>query len=643
MTCVRCPVRSSLLLLLLFAGAHQPYQAQARVLVEATNAKHHEHQSHSTGNDKYFFPGAACLPYDSSCRHMDPRWHALLNVVPHDGADPPPKQPERWAQAGPLLAEAAHRVELFNATAAAAQLWNHGAVDEGVAERCAQLEGMSLKEQIDAVVGAAGAPQGGKDVLPFTLMDTAYSAMAGEIEAMMRKVRLSAPLFIAMDEAGWTATCLQGRRAVRLPASEGGTTVKARVEYSKFLGSAMLLDLGHDVLLFESDVWMLAPLLHLFADPSVDLFLPSHLNNPGAINIGLWYARPERGVAQLFRAATATLEAHPELFDQDVMRCLVHGQTFQRPYPRPVPQEVFQYPAKCGKGEQEVFSEYQNFGLTVRVLPSDAVACSVAFGMATNTLAVHVLTSVPLTDARRKQIVAKELGFWVGDDHYYDGRRKYLALDGWISSSVSNWEYNRNGLIERAWLTFLTAAAVATNRTLILPPLFIKSASASAVQILDFDSLPLDWRPTSFLHHPEVQAVAKHTLFPMTVLRATEGIVEWSSWRSSADLEVSLQAAGRGKDSKHWTKYATNGEPPEDTVWAAMLHEVEVHSAELLVLDMDFRATAIAGLLAAARPGAHAASEEAQLLQAVSSKATWCKAILSGDMHAITTPGRMCT
>eukprot|EP00873_Tetraselmis_striata_P016620 jgi/Tetstr1/436884/TSEL_025660.t1 len=629
-------------LLLLFFGVLRPYaHVTTATLPDGRQYWSHRHKKHP-----YLFPGAACVPTDSGCRHLDPRWHQLLGVVPHGGGDPPLPQPQHWAEAAAALAQAAHVLEIFDATAAPVS-----EADASAAGRCAELAGMPMEEQLDTVLRAAAYRRGranGTVLWPLTLLDASYSSMAGEIDAMMRKARLPAPLFVAMDDAGWAATCLRGRQAVRLSEAEGGVSVKARVEYAKFIGTALLLERGFHVLLFEADVWMVAPMQHLFADTAVDVFLPTHLNNPFLVNIGLWYARPERGAARLFRTSADLLKADPGLYDQDVFTCLAYGQRMERAYPAHVPQtEVeFAYKNFCTPNVQRAFPQYQDFGLTVRALPNDAIVCNVAIGMSTDTLAVHVLSDTgPLQGAAKKMTVAKGLGVWVGSGGYYDGPRRYLAVSGWISSSVSPWHYNRNGELERAWLTFLSAAALATNRTLILPSIFQKVGSVSAWEVLALGSLPLDWRPAAFLLHPEVQAVAEDVLFPMAVLRATEGLVEWASWRSSAELEVSLEAAGGGESAHRWARHETNGMPPEHGVWGPMLREAEVHSAELLVLDIDFAASAIPDLLSLASgnsPAGAPMSEEADLLLAVSRKATWCHAQPSDDVHSYLQTSRVC-
>ena len=49
-----------------------------------------------------------------------------------------------------------------------------------------------------------------------------------------------------------------------------------------------------------------------------------------------------------------------------------------------------------------------------------------------DSLAMHVLTSIPLSSAHGKKTVAKEMMLWEGDDGYYavGGGRRYVMLDG---------------------------------------------------------------------------------------------------------------------------------------------------------------------------------------------------------------------
>jgi hypothetical protein len=283
-----------------------------------------------------------------------------------------------------------------------------------------------------------------------------------------------------------------------------------------------------------------------------------------------------------------------------------------------------------------------NFQATIAVLRGDEILCSDHFSTSSTTVAVHVLTNVPLHDAAAKQVIAKELGLWVGaNDYYASPSRRYLLLDGWITSANSNWAYNHNRALEKAWLLLLASIAAATNRTLILPPLFTKNVGAYAWEYADMATLPVDWRPTSFLLHPETRAVNSAHLFPLAVLSVRPGgRLAYANWDNARRLERSL--------STHWRKFSRGGRRSGNPgmsskqrhngawwlvvgdFWGALLREAELKDATTLVLRLDAGLEfpeahyAAASHSSGVRDAEHSSSPAAALLRRVAEIVHWC-------------------
>ena len=79
------------------------------------------------------------------------------------------------------------------------------------------------------------------------------------------------------------------------------------------------------------------------------------------------------------------------------------------------------------------------------------------------TRAVHVLTTIPLTDARGKTDVARELMLWPGARDYYrvGAGHRYLAVRGGVLSTSSphhfhEWRWVNAALTELIWLARVT-------------------------------------------------------------------------------------------------------------------------------------------------------------------------------------------
>ena len=124
-----------------------------------------------------------------------------------------------------------------------------------------------------------------------------------------------------------------------------------------------------------------------------------------------------------------------------------------------------------------------------------------------DSLAMHVLTSVPLSSALGKKVVAKELMLWEDDGSGYfslgGGSKRYLALDGALAPPTGADDFNwlRERVLE------LAAFARSLDRVLILPPawhLARRLAAWELVEVASLEEAGVEWREGSFLANPRL-------------------------------------------------------------------------------------------------------------------------------------------
>lgn len=124
-----------------------------------------------------------------------------------------------------------------------------------------------------------------------------------------------------------------------------------------------------------------------------------------------------------------------------------------------------------------------------------------------DSLAMHVLTSVPLSSALGKKVVAKELMLWEDDGSGYfslgGASKRYLALDGALAPPTGADDFNwlRERVLE------LAAFARSLDRILILPPawhLARRLAAWELVEVASLEEAGVEWREGSFLANPRL-------------------------------------------------------------------------------------------------------------------------------------------
>eukprot|EP00854_Cymbomonas_tetramitiformis_P003048 gene3048-3873_t len=481
--------------------------------------------------------------------------------------------------------------------------------------RCSQSGKLAIDEQIHGALRQLLANGSSPNLIAFTIIDANYADMANEIVSMAHIGDFrDGLLFVTLDSVGYIAGCRAGVPTVSVEQDVRNRSKAGAVQFAKFKITAKLLNLQKTfnlralrlkrehqvrlpVLFFEADVWMVKSLSPLFLAPSVHIFFPVHLDNPMYVNIGVWFARPQRGTADFFEGVADHLELHPDQFDQDAVNCFL-----RRGMLIPNPTSTIPQSNKCITEKQNCCVKFgippeSPWRVRARALSAEHVVCSDRPVYSGHAYAVHVLTSAPLTNAKSKKLFARETGLWVGHSGYYDNsNRRFLALDGAIIGSRHEGVYAKNEM-ERAQLLFLIAVAAVTNRTLIFPPMYSKFHTAYAWEHLDLDTIPIDWRPSSFFQHAKFQVGAQKHLYPLAVVKARAAAVGWSVWGSALSLETALQRMNHGtrhlpfqdrypKISNMWNWTRASKSDPMAALWGALLREPALYESGLLVINI---------------------------------------------------------
>ena len=206
-----------------------------------------------------------------------------------------------------------------------------------------------------------------------------------------------------------------------------------------------------------------------------------------------------------------------------------------------------------------------------------------------DTLAVHILTTNPLTDARGKMDVAKELMLWPGANEYYVVGPQvpgYLAYkDNLLSTSPPHHFHDWRWI--NAVLTHLVFLARLTRRILVLPTIFDFQHFHYAADHIDLDSLESvlggdrSWRESTFFANPRLQIVPSATT---CTLRVGPGSHVHVSARHTFDTEDVRQAPPvrtYNVSAAHLGKLHTL------ETWAIALGDDDARQADVLVLDMN--------------------------------------------------------
>ncbi|KAL7527036.1 hypothetical protein ACHAWF_002011, partial [Thalassiosira exigua] len=437
---------------------------------------------------------------------------------------------------------------------------------------------------------------------------------------------------VALDRRTVEMACRYGHPVVAWPSAKPDdvTKLKRAVANTKFEVSSALISREIDFFFYEMDVWFLrSPKPHLasyFSDVDRDVLASSHMNDPMAINIGVYAVRANERTKEYFELCVRMAEESPGTHDQWIMGQLLMlawikrtaggSMKFDRlwkPPPKSNPPEM-NFPPRWG-----LFTTLE-IAAGERPLPS------------ARTLAIHPLTEGPLKKPFGKKVLAKELGAWHGfvgsstqssssggskldDDDvagYYvrrGARRRYLWMDGHDSPSSYNalqsfeWDpmdaesYVVNSASAFRWtVAVLLALARRTGRTFVMPKLIGEEGAHFLWTVLDFEpveEMGVDFRETNFPHHrrswrsEEVPygSVARTALAPLyDVDREGTMYVQ----HSSSD-EVRGSEPERDGTILAWKIVnGTRDEIALDAWWALHTAIPEMDAAELLLVNPHF-------------------------------------------------------
>lgn len=462
-------------------------------------------------------------------------------------------------------------------------------------------------EVAEAVAATIGSTVGATEVM-FTVMDESYADMLSDVKAAAE--RMNGALFYVSLHSG---TAVAARRlGCRVALLESKSMSKKQLVYmGKYYTAMLLCSAGVRFFFFEMDVWFPSrgqrTALDVFraaASPQatgvarVSATWALHTDNPYQINAGLYYVRPEVSSAPyyMFAAILDYSRRHQHVFDQGLLNCVLKRAasnasrelTFIRDRDNCADSEI----DLADPSLSSVLNSAYLFNWTL-VDAATIASYSTPF-VASDTLAVHILTSRPLTSSAGKKVVAKELMLWEGDsDCYYclgGSGRRFVALDGPLTSldGMDDWH-----LIERI-LADLVVVARLSDRALVLPSVSQYGRRFPSWEVLDTKSLEgRMWRETTFLHNPKLNVsenakVARIALVGQAVciqplagpFGASTPAMQWYRKPLLSHLEVAVAAALRHPIAKQADLLLVSLAPDRGSLVHARLREVRDNPRE---------------------------------------------------------------
>lgn len=362
----------------------------------------------------------------------------------------------------------------------------------------------SLQEQLDFLLPSLPEFQEGGDGgerISFTITDYSYSKeMLNDAFFMAREImRLDHFFMVAIDEATIEMACDAGHLVLgfvysppsptqvnkeakndKSPTAEDGYKSKkivADVAMSKWKVALEILKRDFPVFFFEMDVWFLRDPRRLLLNQTKDVVFSGHSDNPNAINIGVYSALPTGPSIEFFETSIDLFERRPTVHDQFVMGQILSWASVGNDRTR------MEYEQQWGEDvwgdPPPPLPEFRRGAVSHENFPSWAIVSGERPVFSEQTVAVHILTGVPLTAPHGKQQLAKELGAWVGSSGYYDcDDARYLWMDGHIHNAVSltmhyqgmHTHYHYHDMDTLKWLvSFTVALANHTDRIWVMP------------------------------------------------------------------------------------------------------------------------------------------------------------------------------
>ncbi|KAJ8614068.1 hypothetical protein CTAYLR_005846 [Chrysophaeum taylorii] len=377
------------------------------------------------------------------------------------------------------------------------------------------------EQLLDVVEEAVRSSEHGREVL-FTVLDAAYADVL--VDAKAAAERMSGAVFFVALHRGTAVEAASLSCRVALLEHEGASK-KELVYLGKYYTAYLLCAARVRFFFFEMDVW--------FPDrggSALDVFRAAafgsnrtmaawalHTDNPYQINAGLYYVRPE--AEALFGALLSYSRRHPTVFDQGLLNCMLKRGTTQK---HPDLTFILERDA-CTSIDLEDFALRDLPPEEWRLVTANAAASYSTPFVAADTLAVHILTSKPLTSAAGKKVVAKELMLWEGqrDCYYCVGRagRKFLALDGPLATpdGTDDLDFIRRSLAQ------LVALATLAGRILVLPPVYHHGRRFPSWELLDTSSLQT-WREGTFFSNPKLAVAPGATVARLAHSKGAIGV-----------------------------------------------------------------------------------------------------------------------
>lgn len=360
---------------------------------------------------------------------------------------------------------------------------------------------------------------GERSPVGFTMTDQKYSDLIEEHLYMASNIVGLDVFFVAVyDEHARAQACRVGANVV-VPVSFKKTkedehqALRTRTTVSKFKVAHSLSLHQMTFIFWEMDVFIfrrpfqILDVLKPSSAENVDLVVSSHQYSPLEPNIGIFGARGSDKAALVFENTMKWTGLDQKLHDQRAF-CLVtrlcqNKNNKQSPVNVPLPTSL---------------------KLNVRLLGSHDVSASVTPRIiGGESFAVHVLSTTPLQSPAAKSYLSRELRShpptprWFATGELFrqpmsnsssgscPGKTRLLAVEGMLSMSRNKGYHCVDCL--RWSISWLVAAAMVSERTLVLPPVMFDFDFQYAGVYVDLSSLSklVPWRETSFINDPRFQ------------------------------------------------------------------------------------------------------------------------------------------
>jgi len=419
----------------------------------------------------------------------------------------------------------------------------------------------SYDTQLDTILQSLGRHS--LDLIAFTISDYDYAHdMIHDVFQMSRELLEFRDSFfmVALDVETVELACRYGYPIVAPPAilqrdensadsrmnsdnknnmnatTEGvkSPSLHDRVQLTKFLVSRDLVRRRINYLFYEMDIWWIqsSPLSFLMAKgdrarwEKVDIFVSAHQDRPYLSNIGVYLVFANNKTEEFFSMCYQLLAKQPKTFDQFVFQevwelSVSTGVAIDNNDTTTDPYSFNQHP-RLWKPKPPATPSLKNPLEYAFLWDSNFIAAQEFPIVTEDTLAIHPLSSAPLSNPHGKKMIAKELGAWYGFHSpttefaagYYrrsgTQNRRYLMLDSktlgaysMIQAAGTKWGYWHDVRSLQWTLAILVVFARQMSRILVLPKLVMDRHAMFLWTGLDLKSIAslVEVRETNFFHN----------------------------------------------------------------------------------------------------------------------------------------------